>query len=103
MPRPALSDLTPALIAKIQHAERPHLAIEALRRLVTEESRRVTRHNLVRQRAFSERLLEIMTKYTNQQLTAAEVVAAMIELARDVGREGNRGAAEPVNVFETRS
>ncbi len=92
MPRPALSDLTPELIAKIQHAERPHLAIEALRRLVMEESRRVTRHNLVRQRAFSERLLEIMTKYTNQQLTAAEVVAAMIELARDVAHEGNRGA-----------
>lgn len=92
MPRPALSDLTPELIAKIQHAERPHLAIEALRRLVMEESRRVTRHNLVRQRAFSERLVEIMTKYTNQQLTAAEVVAVMIELAQEVSAEANRGA-----------
>lgn len=51
---------------------------------VMEESATVTRHNLVRQRAFSERLTELMTKYTNSQLTAAEVIAAMIELAREV-------------------
>ncbi|KGM13573.1 type I restriction endonuclease subunit R [Cellulomonas bogoriensis] len=92
MERPSLSDLTPDVIARIHEAERPHLAIEALRRLVAEESRRVSRHNLVRQRAFSERLLEIMAKYTNQQLTAAEVVAAMIELAHEVAHEADRGA-----------
>lgn len=91
MPRPALSDLTPEYAAEAQKSERPHLAIEALRKLVLEETRSVTRNNVARQRAFSERLVELMTRYTNQQLTSAEVIAAMIELAREVAAEGARG------------
>ncbi|GHG46363.1 DEAD/DEAH box helicase [Flavimobilis marinus] len=91
MPRPSLSELTPDFLARTQSAEHPHLAIEALRKLVMEESRSVTRHNLVRQRAFSDRLVELMTRYTNQQLTSAEVIAAMIELAKEIAHEADRG------------
>ena len=102
MPRPTLSDLTPEFIAKTQAAANPHLAIEALRKLIMEETRTVTRHNIVRQRAFSERLVEIMAKYTNQQLTSAEVIAALIEVAREVAAEANRGAhfIPPLNTDE---
>ena len=38
MPKPSLSDLSPEFAAKAQKAENPHLAIEALRDLLTEES-----------------------------------------------------------------
>lgn len=31
-------------------------------------------------------------RYTNQQLTSAEVIAELIELAKEVAAEGNRGA-----------
>lgn len=92
MPRPSLSELNAEFAAKTQEAENPHLAIEALRKLIMEETRSVTKHNLVRQRAFSERLAELMTKYTNQQLTSAEVIAALIEVAREVAAEADRGA-----------
>jgi type I restriction enzyme R subunit len=78
-------------LVKAQSAPNPHLAIEALRALLTEESGRATRHNLVRQRAFSQRLTELMLKYTNQQLTSAEVIAELIEMAKEVAAEGNRG------------
>ncbi|WP_448073846.1 type I restriction endonuclease subunit R [Georgenia yuyongxinii] len=90
MPRPALSDLTPEFLAQAQRAENPQLAIESLRALVMAESRRVTQHNLVRQRAFSERLIELMNRYTNSQLTSAEVIAALIEVAHDVAHEADR-------------
>lgn len=33
-----------------------------------------------------------MRQYTNQQLTSAEVIAELIELAKDVVAEGSRGA-----------
>jgi len=33
-----------------------------------------------------------MIRYTNQQLTSAEVIAELVELAREVAAEGNRGA-----------
>jgi type I restriction enzyme, R subunit len=92
MPKPSLDDLTPEFIAKTKQARNPHLAIEALRKLVTDESAKTTRNNLVRQRAFSERIAELMKKYTNQQLTSAEVIAELVELAKEVAAEGNRGA-----------
>ncbi|MBB5152890.1 type I restriction endonuclease subunit R [Saccharopolyspora phatthalungensis] len=91
MPKPSLSDLSPEFQQKAERAENPHLAIEALRSLLVEESGRVTRHNLVRQRAFSERITELMRKYTNQQLTSAEVIAELIKLAKEVATEGDRG------------
>lgn len=92
MPKPSLGDLNPDFVTKTQHASNPHLAIEALRKVLTEESVRATRSNVVRQRAFSERIVELMTKYTNQQLTSAEVIAELVSLAREVAAEGNRGA-----------
>lgn len=92
MPKPSLSDLGPDFTAKTLQSENPHLAIEALRDLLTEETAKSTRHNLVRHRAFSEKLRELMNKYTNQQLTSAEAIAELIEFAKEVAAEGNRGA-----------
>jgi type I restriction enzyme R subunit len=91
LPKLSLSDLGPDYTARAQAAEYPHLAIEALRDLLTQEAVRVGRTNLVRQRAFSERIRELMNKYTNQQLTSAEVIAQLIELAKEVAAEGSRG------------
>jgi type I restriction enzyme, R subunit len=91
LPKPSLSDLGPEYAARAQASPNSHLAIEALRALLTEESGSVSRHNLVRQRAFSERIKELMTKYTNQQLTSAEVIAELIVMAKEVAAEGNRG------------
>ena len=92
MPKPSLSDLNPDFVAKTQQASNPHLAIEALRKLINEESVKATRNNIVRQRAFSERVTELMVKYTNQQLTSAEVIAELVELAKEIAAEGRRGA-----------
>jgi len=102
MPKPSLSELGPDFVTKTLQAENPHLAIEALRDLLTEEGAKATRHNLVRHRAFSEKLRELMNKYTNQQLTSAEVIAELIELAKEVAAEGNRGAhfTPPLNSDE---
>ncbi len=102
MPKPSLNDLTPEFVTKTQNARNPQLAIEALRKLISEESMATTRNNVIRQRAFSERITELMRKYTNQQLTSAEVIAELVELAREVAREGNRGArfTPPLNSDE---
>ncbi len=91
IPRPSLHELDAEYVAKAQRADNPHLAIEALRKLVEEESRSVSRHNLVRQRAFSERIAELMARYTNQQLSSAEVIAALVEMAKEVAHEADRG------------
>jgi type I restriction enzyme, R subunit len=93
MPKPSLMELGPEFVARAQRSDNPHLEIEALRDLLTEESAKATRHNLLRHRAFSEKLMELMNRYTNQQLTSAEVIAELVELAKEVAAEGNRGAS----------
>lgn len=46
---------------------------------------------MVRQRAFSERVNELMMKYTNQQLTSAQVIAELVAMAKEILAEGSRG------------
>ena len=90
--KPELSKLTPEYVQQAQQARNPHLAIEALRNLVLSETRRVTGANGVRERQFSERVTELMNRYANQQLTAAEIIAELIELAKEIHAEPDRGA-----------
>lgn len=76
----------------MQQAKNPHLAIEGLRRLVEQEMRKVTKHNIVRQQSFSDRLLTLMRKYTNQHLTAARVIAELVAMAEEFSADADRGA-----------
>jgi type I restriction enzyme, R subunit len=92
LPKPSLSDLSPDYEAKAKAASNPHLAIEALRAVLTEESAKATANNVVRQRAFSERIAELMRRYINGQLTSAEVIAELIQIAKEVAAESNRGS-----------
>jgi type I restriction enzyme, R subunit len=100
--RPDLSHLDAAFIKKMQETQHPHLAIEALRRLVEQNMRTVTRHNIVRQQSFSDRLLSLMTRYANQHLTAAEVIAELVAMAKEVSADATRGAqfSPPLNSDE---
>ncbi len=100
--RPDLSHLDEAFIERMRAQRNPHLAIEALRRLVEQEMRVVTRHNIVKQKSFAERLEELMRRYTNQNLTAAQVIAELVAMAKEVSADANRGAsfAPPLNTDE---
>ncbi|QNG19849.1 type I restriction endonuclease subunit R [Rhodococcus triatomae] len=91
MPKPSLAELNNDFVAKAQKAINPNLAIEALRALIAAESRKAVRHNVVRLRSFSDRLQDLMSKYTNSQLTSAEVIAALVEMAAEVSHESDRG------------
>ena len=61
--------------------------------------RRVTKHNIVKQASFSERLADLMRKYTNQNLTAAQIIAEFVAFAKEVSTDANRGStfAPPLN------
>lgn len=60
--------------------------------LLAEESAKVTRNHVVRQRAISEQVTELMMKYTNQQLTSAQVIAELVAMAKEISTESQRGA-----------
>ena len=77
----------------MQQNRNPHLAIEALRRLIEQEMRRVTRHNVVRQQSFSDRLVALMARYTNQSLSAGQVIAELVAMAREVSADANAASS----------
>jgi type I restriction enzyme, R subunit len=91
--RPDLSHLDEAFIARMREQRNPHLAVEALRRLVEQEMRQVTRHNVVAQQTFSERLADLMREYKNKNLTAAQVIAELVALAKEVSADAQRGSS----------
>jgi type I restriction enzyme R subunit len=97
--RPDLSHLDEAFIERMRAQRNPSLAIEALRRVIEQEMRRVTKHNIVKQTSFSERLEELMRRYTNQNVTAVQVIAELVALAKEVSADANRGDnfAPPLN------
>ncbi|MFE4620506.1 type I restriction endonuclease subunit R [Streptomyces sp. NPDC056747] len=86
-----LSHLNDALVVKLQSSETPHLAAEALRRLIEQKMREVTRHNIVRRTTFSERLQDLMVRYMRQQCTSAELIAKLVEMAKEVMEDARRG------------
>lgn len=88
---PDFAHLTPATLEEAQASKNPQLAIEALRAALLLEAIRVSGRNLVRQQAFSDRVGELINRYTNGQLTSAEVLFELYEAARDIADEARRG------------
>ena len=83
-----LTHLNDALVAQLLNSETPHLAAEALRRLIERKMREVTRHNIVRRKTFSERLQDLMVRYMRQQYTSAELIAKLVEMAKEIVANG---------------
>ncbi|MDO5512698.1 type I restriction endonuclease subunit R [Corynebacterium sp.] len=102
LPYPRLDTLTSQWVEEAQKPSKAHLAIEALKATLLEEATAVTRGNEVRHALFSERVNDLMARYTNQQLTAAEVIAELVELAKEVRAEADRGKRfePPLETYE---
>ncbi|GAB3587048.1 type I restriction endonuclease subunit R [Calidifontibacter terrae] len=89
MEQQSIHQLSKEALAHLQE-ESPHVLIDKLRAQLLSDVRRSAGNSLVAQRAFSERLTDLMNRYTNQQLTAAEVIAELIKMSKDVAAHEDR-------------
>lgn len=89
--RPSLDQLTPSWEQDASMPDKAQMAIEGLRADILREANIATNGNAVRHAMFSERINKLMARYTNQQLTAAQVISELVELAKEVVEEANRG------------
>src|SRR6266496_3396265 len=64
-----------------------------LKRLLTSELKNVAKRNLIAERKFSEMLERAMRSYTNRSLDAAEIITELVELAKEMRKERDRGTA----------
>jgi type I restriction enzyme R subunit len=81
---PELSLLSDEFLDTLANKEKPNLQMGLLRRLINDEIKTVRRTNLVQARKFSEQLEEAINRYTNRSLTTAEIIARLVELAKEM-------------------
>jgi len=86
-----LDILSDEFLGRIAQMEQKNLALETLRKLLADQIRASQRRNLVQSRKFREALEEAMLRYTNKQISTAEMIARLIEIAQLVREERARG------------
>ena len=70
------------LLKRVSALEQKNLATETLRKLLNDQVRITERKNLVLSKQFREALEEAMIRYTNKQITTAEMINKLLDLAR---------------------
>jgi type I restriction enzyme R subunit len=91
MDKPDISILSDEFLEGLVTSERPNLQLELLRKLINDEIRTVRRKNIIQARLFSDLLEAAIAKYTNRNLTTAEIIAQLVELAKQMRDAHNRG------------
>lgn len=87
---PELSILSDEFLDSLAHRDKPNLQVGLLRRLINDQIRSIRRTNLVQSRKFSEQLEEAVFKYTNRSLTTAEIIAELVNLAKEMREQEHR-------------
>lgn len=89
--KPEISILSDEFLAELKDMPRKNLALELLRRLLNDEIKKRSSHNLMQSKKFSEMLSDAIKRYQNNAITAAEVIEEMIRMAKDIKAADQRG------------
>lgn len=90
MDSPELSLLSDEFLDSIAHSNQPNLQLGLLRRLLNDQVRTLQRKNVVQGRKFSQMLTEALSRYTNRSLTTAEIIAELVNLAKEMRQDQQR-------------
>ncbi len=88
-------------LSRVAALEQKNLALETLRKLLTDQIRSAERTNLVQSRKFREALEDAMMRYTNKAITTAEMITRLLDLAKWVREVQSRGQELGLSTEET--
>jgi type I restriction enzyme R subunit len=88
---PDISILSDEFLEEIKNNERKNLALEVLKKLLSDSIRSRSRNNITQSKAFTERLENAVARYHTNAITTAEVLQELIELARQIRAARERG------------
>ena len=91
MKRPDISILSDEFLAEVQGMEHKNLQVELLRKLLEDEITAKMRKNVVKYRSFKEMLEQVIKAYQNRSIQSAEVIAKLVELAKELREVEQRG------------
>lgn len=89
--KPDISILSDEFLTEIHGMERKNLALELLKRLLSDEIKTRGQMNMVQGRKFSEMLAEAIKRYQNGLIDSAKIIEELIQLAKDIRAADERG------------
>jgi type I restriction enzyme, R subunit len=89
--KPDISILSDEFLAEVKGMSKRNLAVELLRKLLTNEIKTRSRKFLIQSRSFAELLEETLRKYQNRAIETAQVIEELIALAKEIREAGKRG------------
>ena len=98
--KPELSILSEGFLKDVKEMPQKNLAFEALKKLLNDEIRILSKRNIIQGKSFMDLLDKTIKKYTNRSVEAAQVIEELIELARKVRDEKSRGKEKKMSEDE---
>jgi type I restriction enzyme R subunit len=89
--KPEISILSDEFLAEVRGLPHRNLALELLRKLINDEIKSRSRRNVVEARSFTEMLERTIAAYQNRSIETAQVIAQLIELAKEMREAHRRG------------
>jgi type I restriction enzyme R subunit len=93
--KPNIGLLSDEFLEDVRNMPNRNLAVELLEKLLKDEIKARTRTNVVKEKKYSERLLETLRKYHARAITTAQVIEELLEMAKkfqtDLEREKDLG------------
>lgn len=89
--KPDISVIDDEFRAKFAASDNKSLQLEAVRRLISKEVKIVAKRNVVAGRKFSEMLADALNRYQNRTIDAAQVIAEIVEIAKAIRAQRQRG------------
>lgn len=97
---PDIGILSDEFLEDVKRLPERNLALELLRKLLQDEIRTRSRQNVVQARSFAEMLDKTIRRYQNRTIDAAQVIAELITIAKEVREATGRGEELGLNADE---
>jgi len=98
--KPDISILSDEFLAEIRGVPQKNVAVELLRKLLSDEIRTRSKKNLIQSRSFGEMLERAVRAYQNRAIETAQVIEELIELAKQMRAAESRGEQLGLNERE---
>ncbi len=88
--QPDIGILDERFLAEVRGLKHKNVAAELLAKLLKDELKVRSKHNLVQSQLFSDKLKKTLNAYHNRAISTMEVIEELIRLAKEVQQSGNR-------------
>jgi len=89
--KPTVDIFSDDFMDEVRGMKQKNVAIELLKKLLSDQIKLRFKRNAVVSKAFSERLVDAINQYNRKSLTALEMLELLLEISKEVNEETNKG------------